>query len=473
MTVDFYTFSKRENSTARPSGSAAASFSCTLKDRSGVLRPVLEIYNTAAWNPTALNYAHIAAYGRYYYVTDWTWIVGRWECTLEFDALASWKTNIGATYKYILRCASEQNVDVVDTYYPSISEQPVVYADTRSFGFSQDFSSGVFVLGVANQNASGAGAISYYTMSSAEIRQLVAFMLPTPTDAWTQSFTSMTDTLFRAIYSPFDYIKSCIWFPWAVPIYTPELVRFGNYLSPVNGQLLNNNAATWPRQTILHPLPSNWSTVEAKYRTSPYCHMYVILNPWGVIELNPLDFAGASDVALEVIVDYISGDAQLRIYRRDNLVLTYITQKSARLGVDINLSTAKSDPAGAFSGLLGVAGGIAAIASGGAAAAAGGILTSLGGVASAAEAMVPSASGSVGQTSGGIAVVDGISTLRLSWPHFADPDPAEIGYPLLKERQISSLSGYVKCSDGDISAPAYAEELSKIAEFLTGGFFYE
>ena len=59
MTVNFYTFSKRQNSTASPISAAAESFSCTLKDSSGVLRPVLEIYKQATWNPTALNYAYI------------------------------------------------------------------------------------------------------------------------------------------------------------------------------------------------------------------------------------------------------------------------------------------------------------------------------------------------------------------------------------------------------------------------------
>ena len=103
MTVTFWNFSKKSNSTARPSGTAAGTFDVKLKDACGILHPVLEIYKDASFNPHNWNYAYIASWGRYYYVSDWQWVLGRWECTLDVDALASYRTEIGNASKYILR----------------------------------------------------------------------------------------------------------------------------------------------------------------------------------------------------------------------------------------------------------------------------------------------------------------------------------------------------------------------------------
>lgn len=476
MTVNFYTFSKRQNSTARPTGAAAESFDCKLKDSSGVLRPTLEVYKTAAWNPTALNYAYIAAYSRYYYVSDWQWIVGRWECMLTVDVLASWKTQIGAASKYVLRAAADWNDDIVDTLYPATADVEF-FTQSLSLGFIRDFDFGTYILGVANNSSTGAGAITYYMMHASDVRQLIMEMMPIPTQAWTQSFSSMTDTLFRSIYDPFSYIKSCIWLPWYVQFVSTSYVKFGCYTCNfAQGEILNNDASRWTQYGVVFTLPTGWATGEAKIRTNPGCHMYIVCNPFGTIELNPIDFAHATGVEVDVITDYMSGDALLKIYRKDGGTpgtLTFITQTAAKLGVDINLTAARSNAEGTISGLITSAGGVIAAATGGASAVATGALTAAAGIASTAESMIPSLSASTGQMIGGIAALDGLVTLRIEYQHYVDTDPQDNGFPLMKIRQLNTLSGYIKCSDGEVRCPAYADELSSIAEHLTGGFFYE
>ena len=54
-----------------------------------------------------------------------------------------------------------------------------------------------------------------------------------------------------------------------------------------------------------------------------------------------------------------------------------------------------------------------------------------------------------------------------------DADNAELGRPLCAVRTLGTLSGFIQCKDGDVSAPATAEELQSIENYLTGGFFYE
>ena len=57
LTVNFWTTSKKENSTAIPTGNPTRSFACELKSDSGILSPVLEIGLPMSENPAAWNYA--------------------------------------------------------------------------------------------------------------------------------------------------------------------------------------------------------------------------------------------------------------------------------------------------------------------------------------------------------------------------------------------------------------------------------
>ena len=125
MTVNFWAFTKKSNSTARPSATPAQSLDCKLKDQSGVLRPVLEVAGIS--NPSSLNYAQIPVYGRYYYVTDWTYYRGIWEASLQVDAMATYKLVIGSESKYVLRSSYASTPSAIDTLYPALAWAPNYY----------------------------------------------------------------------------------------------------------------------------------------------------------------------------------------------------------------------------------------------------------------------------------------------------------------------------------------------------------
>lgn len=473
MTVDFWTFSKRQNSTAQPGTNPALSVSCVLKDQSGVLHPVLEIYQSAAWNPSAYNYARISDYNRYYYVSDWVWIVGRWECTLNCDALASFKTYIGAATKYVLRSSNTYNSMIVDTLYPALAREPAYYYDSADFAFDRDFDGGMYVVGIANRETNSAGAITYYTLTSTQVKNLVKYMLVTVTDAWTQGFTGLTDVLYRSLYSPFDYIKTCKWFPVPYVSLTSVNIMFGNYESDVVGQILPLNTANWPTDTRTLTLPSTWLTQDAKYRVAPYAHLYLVFNPWGVIELNPMDFSNSNTIRLRIFPDYISGDCMLKVYKVINGAEYFITQSNAKISVDINLSASSVDIGNLLKGVGGVAAGIAGIVTGGTAAIAGGVVATAAGALDAAQGATPSMSHSTGQQFGGARAMEGVATLIYTSTYFTNEDNDEFGKPLMQTRVLSTIPGYIKCGDSEISLNCYPEERDIIEGYLTGGFHYE
>ena len=476
MTVNFWAFTKKSNSTARPLATPAQSLDCKLKDQSGVLRPVLEVAGIS--NPSSLNYAQIPAYGRYYYVTDWTYYRGIWEASLQVDAMATYKLVIGSESKYVLRSSYASTPSAIDTLYPALAWAPNYYYDTASFNWARDFDYGVYILGVANRASDGIGAITYYAMGSSTIRRLVQYMMPALSD-WLDSFTGFTDVLYRSIYGPFDYIKSCRWFPIS---YTPstslEIVTFGNYMVNETGEEiyarpLDDDIRDWYVDSRTLQLPASWLSLEGKYRAAPYAHIYLVINPWGVIELNPEDFTDSRTLKVYVYADFMSGDGILKVYKVLGSSEYFITQKTARMSVDVNLSQTSVDARGLLAGAGAAAAGIGGlIASGGSSVIASGALAGSG-VTSAAIASTPSLSGSLSTTFDAAVAMEGTATLIYQSTYFAQESNAEFGKPLLDVRQLSAIPGYIKCADGHLDVAAYPEETAEIENYLTGGFFYE
>ena len=468
MNVDFWTFAKKSNSTARPSASPAYTFSCTLKDASGVLRPVLEIYQSAAFNPSGLNYARIATYSRYYYVTDWQWILGRWECTLQVDTLASYKTEIGNASKYVLRSAYEYDADIIDTFYPTLEKVNVSWA-THNFPWYNNFTNGRFILGVINGKGTAlAGTTDYYILSPAELKDFMTYLFPSSVINDWSSLNSITEQVYKSIYDPLQFIVSCKYFPFTMGgVETDEAIAFGNFVSTKYAEPLGK-PNTWPVFQYDYTIASNWLSRDAKDRSEPYVNLCYFLNPFGVIDISAADFTLTDTVRVRITPDLISGEAVLQIYALINNNEVLVAQQTAMIGFDVNLTAVNRDLASAVSAVIGGAANAdlydtlptmlpSAIVG------AGNALSNL---------IKPSISASSRGTPS-IANIDGHSRLYVRRHLFVDEKNAEFGKPLYKNRTISNLPGYIKCGDGDISIDGFPEEVSEIENYLTGGFYYE
>lgn len=484
MTVNFWNFSKKANSTARPAGNPASVFDVKLKDTSGILNPVLEIFNTVGWNPSALCYAQIPNFGRYYNVQDWQWIGGRWECTLVVDPLASWKTEIGNSSHYITRSSYTYNKNIVDDYYPALASKPEFITNTTTFDF-EPFNYGTFVVGIAGTGSRT--GVNYYLLHNLYMSTFMAYLFPEFAD-WTQSFTALTDSIYRSIYGPFDYIKSCMWFPFDVfdilPSPTPstEWMKFGNYIAEPQtagdpsavGWLLDGDNRNWPifRRTL--SLPAGWQLMDAKYKTNPYGALHVVFNPFGVIELNPTDFSNATGVMLELWPDFVSGDGLLKIYKVTNEGQFFITETTSKISVNIPISASMANFMGVISGgATAVGSAIAALSASSGVGMFASALAASSGVNTAVSSAIPTMSNSVGSLFGGPRAMDGVAMLIFSSTNFVPEDNADHGKPLMDTRTINTIPGYIKCAEGHISIPAYTQEVEMINEYLKGGFYYE
>ncbi len=478
--VRFYSFSKRTNSTKVPTGTPET-YSCVLKDNTDIINPTLQIRGNAAFNPKYLNYCWIAQFSRYYFINTWRYVPGLWECDCNIDVLATFKPVIEDKEKYILRSSYRYNKNLVDTLYPVQAWQPDNYTSIADFNFDHDFDDGFYILGIANNSPHNtAGAITYYGVSSMTIRNLVDYMLPELQD-WLSSFTGFTDVLYRSIYGPFDYIKSCKWFPFSYSATgSLEYLRFGNYLANETGheilaKIISNDVADWYSDTRTVYLPTGWLSLDAKYRSAPYAHLYLMINPWGIIELNPCDFTNSREIKLYIYADFISGDGILKIYKVVGSREEFIAQRTAKISVDINLSQASLDASGLLSGAAKTAVGIGSmITSGGIGGVLMGGIEAGSGVTSTAISAQPTMAGSLGVSFDNAVSMEGVATLIYQSTYFADEDNAEYGKPLCEKHVISTIPGFIKCGDGDIDiAGAMKQELDMISEHLINGFFYE
>ena len=116
LTVQFYRFSKRRESTAVPADGAAL---FTLQDliindgASSVMQPQLRVaerrnnVNTGIW---MTNYAYIPAFSRYYYIMDWTYNGnGTWTAVCSVDVLGSFRGEIALSGGYLDRSTAIRN----------------------------------------------------------------------------------------------------------------------------------------------------------------------------------------------------------------------------------------------------------------------------------------------------------------------------------------------------------------------------
>ena len=235
MIVNFYSFQKKKNSTAQPNISSATTLtSVQLKDDTGIMNPVLLINpNNAAlpvpFVPSGFNYANIPSFGRYYFVTDWTWKKGLWECALSVDVLASFRTAIGNTSAYVERSAYASNGNIIDNLYPAKTDVQITSATIATSWANVAPSGGCYVLGLINyQPANHIGAVTYYAMTSANLNSLLAFLFSNNIYQ-AGSITEIGEDLFKSLFNPFQYVVSCMWFPAAASTYgsTQTTVKVG------------------------------------------------------------------------------------------------------------------------------------------------------------------------------------------------------------------------------------------------------
>lgn len=474
--VKFYSFAKKENSTAQPTG--GTEYECQIKRESGILNPeiILNIGLTGA--PAGWNYAYIAGFSRYYFIREWINEGPIWRALMQCDVLATYKAAIGGSTLYALRSSYSYDGDIVDALYPckaDVSE----YSSTFSPLFSNQ--TGVFVCGIVCASGSSSatvsataqiGSVKYFYMSPSGLATLCAYLLDSSNystlGSGTETF-SMQDCsleLQKSLIDPLQYIKSCIWLPIASPTLTVQNLYINGWtvpgveMAPVGTKYVSQSKTDF----VLQKHPD--AATRGGYLNGPgYTSIWMNAGPYGTFELDTNLTAYETNLLFNETIDVTSGLGRLVV---GNATVNLENRRTMR-GISIQLSQVTQDTLGAAAaGIGGVAGAIGAAMMGDIA---GAIGSAVGGIANAAKANAPksSSTGTSGQW------IDAIDPWTVNYEFFrpVDDDNSHHGRPLCQNIQISNYPGYLLIQDADIAINATADELQKIRGYLEGGFYYE
>lgn len=506
--VNFWTFSKKERSTAQPTGTGTV-YSCTANEPLDLLAPVISLklaLNTAS-PPTVYNYARIANFGRYYWVTGWEIRDGLWWASLRVDALASWKTQIGASSLYIYRSSYEYNGRISDSAYPQMTQPQKTIITLPK------------VWTVGGSNAAGSTSDSITILAGIVGSNGVSYYAFTP-QMWQSFYTKLFSNQYyedvlgefgateypeaKVAINPLQYITSALMIPMGMA-YDPNTNE--DYRIPHGGTLTRirvgnvyvpslNETATDPVAWLIKAPPyGEWVTnktitlnghPQAATRGSwlnyaPYTEWEVFFPPVGSFPLEPSIIADAITLTFTIRLDYRAGTGMLDItaeYTGGAVHQVYRTEFP--IGVPMQLSnvmvtgtsTDNKETYNLASSIIGGSG--SSLASNanhliGMVPVIGGIWNN--GITAAIHGATPHlfSTGRFGSTSN----MGGQPKITVTHWYLADEDNAGKGKPLCAIRQISNIPGFITAEADELSVSCTDPELNEIRTAVGSGFHYE
>lgn len=511
--VKFYSFTKKLNSTKRPMGTART-YQCEIKSGCSIITPIIIIAGSNKEVESNYNYCYISNWNRYYFVTDYHYITGRWFISLDCDVLASWKPYIADSENFIIRSATNRNPDIADDkiiprfYNSTQSAKQVTWFDSPN--------KGTYVIGVKGAVSSGSningGAIAYYVLPPAALAKLLRNLC----DSDNSIYSDLNKEQLKTIFDPLQFIASCKWFPLTVntkgrAVTSISMGWFTISFAESDNVYIADEYSYLSENKISIPFNSNNRYI----RSSAYSSYNIYLPAYGVYELSG-DFISDADPELDepaldisLTVDTATGQGVYEIYRHSTIVLnTPLAIINCNVATEIplavtSISTCLTESTGVGSLKEAKQLGIQALTLPVAAVAVSenkdvtnfiedNIVTdnpkfhnriagkTLEAFANLSTLTLFAAS----PVTRNVNVVGGCGN-RTQFQNLGDiliytyttgyelPPYDLVGYPTMRKLKISSLRGYILCGNAQCTAPATATELSKIIAFMNGGFFYE
>ena len=478
MNIELYTFDKKYKSTKQPTLNSGTTYDCYLKTSSSIISPTIELNLGLASNPSQWNYAYISDYGRYYWVTEWTFSGSSWFASLNVDVLASWKPYIGDTSMYIYRSSAEYNGNLIDTKYPTETGFAVDTIDLTEGTQKTKFSDGCYVVGIFGNN-SNTSTVCYYVFTPTEFSNLIQSLYATANDS---SLWGVIEKGIRnSIMDLSSYIKSCIWLPVSQSSITnsntdPATTSIDVGAFSITGiscyPLTKYGDNVLYRMTVLQIPKHPQATTRGAYcNCKPYTSYKLVYMPYGVFNLDTLALRDNNYLVVSCKVDPISGTGVMRCFATPtdpNYPVTSTTEvcvSTARVGIELpvllqsaninaiggsllsaGLSLTLGNPlmAGAFAGAV------------------------LGGANVSSQPI-----DKVGNVSGSFGMLNYNNLFESRFFTLVAEDNSANGRPLYAVRQPKNISGYIEGKSDNFSCPATDSEQTEIRHFIDNGFYYE
>lgn len=477
MEVILYNFQKKDNSTARPTAGSGTSYTGALTDPSGVYQPSVR-FDLGTSSAPGYNYAYIAEFGRYYWITEWTWSRGFWTATMTSDALASARTQIGSSTEYVLRSSAARNGSIVDNMYPTTSQLSWDRRDGQvvtGAGFASSVSNGCFVIGMIGAQSSIAGSVTYFALDQGEFNAFNSLLMSSMD--WTNidfsQISGITEQFTKTLFNPYQYIASCIWLPIRVSDISGTNVESFKYgwwditgsakqiTFPSSHQAYSFNLGT-------HPQIGRGSYLQ----TAGFTDLFFYYRPCGGIQLNANDFQYNRTLVWDTLIDVTTGKASshwiARSEENENVIVADLDWQCAvnvpvtQMGLDI------------FGGSVNAVNGFSAAAGAGVGGNVVGLISGLinTGISAFETFTIPTVH-SVGGLGGFGAYYGGGPVTVQKYCIVANDDNTHLGRPLCEDRVLNTIPGYIQVAGSSIVTGLTQEEDVKIREYMEGGFYYE
>lgn len=458
--INLYEFSKRENSTLRPSGNGYA-IDCEAHEPIDLMSPTFLINLSA---PFDYNYLYISIWDRYYWIDNWTYNKGLWEAACNIDPLASWRNDIGNMTEYVLRSADEFDGGIMDTTYPLTATVTTDRINMAGWDIPNN-PAGSHVVGIV----SGNGLVRYYLIDNiAEFGQAMFGQ-----DLWDNIVADDpgkqqggVPSFMKAQFNPLQYVVSLTWYPFEVPHTISKYpVYFGYFDSGYDAYLISTASYMLCSGSIR--IPQHPQSIRGIYlNLAPYTRLRVSAFPWGEVDLDTTKFANKDEIRFQAFLDPVTGSTKLYIANGDgDVIITLVGQ----MGVTEQLSQVLKDNLATVTGGLSALAGAASALTGNVM---GGLATMASGIGNAISAQYPDVS-TTGTNGARIAVAPSHISLIVTHQQIVEEDRQNHGRPLCERRRLNTLPGYLMISDPDVEIPATKAEIQRIKEYMVNGFFYE
>ena len=463
-TMKLGTFSKLENSTAQPTTTGWTEVTVSLKDGCDLDNPTFLLYESVS-NAISYNYATI--FGRYY------WIRGKrnlrqslCEIDCELDEMATFKTEIGSSSLYVLRAAGDYDGAIPDNYY--LPKAAMTFTTQTEPNFTEiTYDSGYYILNIFGTQSTGYTTLWQLTPENFTklIRELYLAV-----DGW-----SVGDVFKKVMQyfagNPLNLITSAMYFPipFASDLTADETVKIGGWSSSTAvGKVVHNP---------IKPLGGFSPTIAAHPKAAsrgvylniaPYAKYELFVPAIGIVNLDTTQLRGVSSIYVTRQVDAITGK-MMCIAETDSLTNPhYLMAVEGQIGVPISLGG--ENGGGSF-----ISGAVSSLGMAVTAAVTGGASLAIGAAAAGISTIAGSIGSSVSNSSTRGSIVNLLKPMQLFTTFFDIPDEnnTEMGRPLCKTKTISTLSGYIKVSEGDVAIPAPLPIQQRLKAKLEAGFFYE
>lgn len=441
MKISLYTFSKRNNSTKRPS-TGGLDVDVKLKDGTSIYQPSFTLTGNSI-----LTYNYLKWDDRYYFIDDiiYTNALHQIDIICIMDYLATYKSNILSTTAFISYSTALADSSIPDQRLSTKAEPIITGNEYQRFVGRSD----TYIVNLISDN--GATTVG---VSESNFKTLVSKLND---DGFFDSLVKGegTDYISKSLNSVSDAITSAHVLPIA-PTYESSIanIHLGSYATGVSGGVPSHEKAG----IFSIDIPWNFTGNDFRNR-SQYTSLLLYLPGYGVVQLNPDELINKDSIVIKWNLDpYVGG-------------LTYLIDGKIKCDCVIASSVAIG------SNSTGIRGTLAAGASMALGAVTGNPAAFFGGMATAAVSNMSHTVGSIGSNGGQNSYnVSGGYVYLTAISHNTTVEPSSVyatmGGPSMKTATIPS-SGYVQTVNASVAISGPQSVSNILNSYLNGGVYIE